>query len=977
MASASRLRQQRGGIPASVLAPLGGSVTGGAAGYATAPDQQPGESDEEYRARLLTRTAAGAAIGGGALAMGAMKRGAKTRQAVTPEAKGAETAPANRVTPPEPGEGQGVRQLAGKVIADTNRATALRQSLADNPEIIYDKFLLGELSDRVQAATTEELNVLSRSADRNEQAAGIIELANRAAADGKDTEAADLYAQASTLFTNSAQLLNVAKLVRSPIGYVTAVKDELAALGRVTTPAQDTEIARLGKQSIQEDQRLAKAERAAQQDFSPQNQKAFEDARTAAAAAKKKLATYVGEITPKGWDDIIIATIQGNLLTPLSQIANVYGNTLFQPVRRGSMAIASGLDAIYSGASGLPRVIDRSLPVPRKEEFEAFADGVKIAAKELITGPGTDSYIKGEVQRGFRPLRSLVQAFTGANLPRNAAGDIALSDRAKKLVEGTIGAPPEAMFRLLNLGDRGFRRAAEIETLMEQARLKKLKGRALEKFLEFPDKETQGLLNTEARKAIFAQENMGVNQLNSFLDSGVAKLLHLDKIPVAKGALKVFGRLNVPFRQFPVNYVMTALNFAVPELALSKALYFSARGDRRKMLTNLGEGIMGSMMYGAAAYLWQNGLISEPVDKDAKQRSIQYDNMGGQRINLSGLQRALEGGDPTWQRDDTTVDWGRMGIPAPVFYVYTQDQAKGSKELQRTGVRPVTDTSATGQIIDRIKSYPGIGQFALDQSFLAGSSAFLEALKNGFTGPEADAWAANMFRATSTLAVPNTVEALARANYEYIPELRGDTLGETFKNVWDFKTFQLPKDDRAILKRDIWGEPISRTPPNQNPYVYQFLDVTKSQERQPDAFKASLVKTFNESDNPNTYPTPPDRNMTVQGVTVKLDPKDYENLQALTGRLRRQEVEPIVLDPEFAIIPAGERVAELERVYQSTGTEARQAMLSDEAFRMKYFAEVFGGPPSERVIKRDTSARNRMETAPVEEFWAEDAPAKP
>lgn len=956
---------EKGGINPSLLSGGAGSVLGGAVGYFSTDDQMEGESDEAYKARLLQNTLAGAAIGG-SVGIGAMSRAARARIDSGPinSERGSILIPGGgerqRVTKPTPEEGQGVRRLAERVVDDTERTVALRQALADNPEIIYDKFLLNDLDEHVRAATPQELAAMRMSNDRNAKAAATIELANRAAAAGDDLASAALYADASTQFTSSAQLLNVAKLVRSPAGFVTAVKESLKEVGRTTTPAQDAEIIRLGRETVKAEQELAKTQRAAEADFSHANQKAYEDAKMRAAKANSALARYVGEVTPKGWDDIIIQTIQGNLLTPLSQVTNVYGNVLFQPVRRGSMAIASGLDAIYSTTTGKPRVIDKTNPLPRKAEMEAFADGVKVAAKELLTGPGTESFAKGEVQRGFRPIRSLVQSITGENLARTESGSIAISDRLKKFTEGTVGIPPEVMFRFLNLGDRGFRRAAEVETLLEQARLRGLKGRDLERFIEFPDKATQKLLNTEARKAIFAQENTGVNQLNAFLDSGLAKLLHLDQFPAAKGAIKIFGRLNVPFRQFPVNYVMTAMNYAVPELAFAKAAYYANKGDRRRSLTNIGEGIMGATMYGAAAYLWKHGLISEPTDKDAKQRSIQYDNMGGQRINISGLNRALNGGDPTWQRDDKTVDWGRMGIPAPVFYVYTMAQNKGRKELQQTGVAPETDNSVKGDLIRRVEKFPGMASFALDQSFLAGSAAFLDAMKNGFTGPEGDAWAANMFRAGSTLAVPNTVEALARAEYQYIPELRGDTVGETFKNIWDFKTFQLPKDDRAILKRDIWGEPIARTPPNQNPYVYQFFDVTKSAAKQDDQFKANLAKTFMASDNPNTYPSLPDRSLSLEGTTIKLYPKDYETLQAITGRLRREYSEPLVLDAEFNSIPPQERVAELERIYAQAAKDARDTLINDEAFRQRYgFNEQ--GTPTERVTRRNTKARSRIE----------------
>lgn len=70
--AASIRRQQRGAVPVSALAPIGGAGAGGVTGFATT-EREPGESDEAFQARRLARTGLGAMAGlvagsGGAVA---------------------------------------------------------------------------------------------------------------------------------------------------------------------------------------------------------------------------------------------------------------------------------------------------------------------------------------------------------------------------------------------------------------------------------------------------------------------------------------------------------------------------------------------------------------------------------------------------------------------------------------------------------------------------------------------------------------------------------------------------------------------------------------------------------------------------------------------------------------------------------------------------------------------------------------------
>lgn len=984
---------------------VAGGVAGsgaGAVGGFVLTDREPGESEEEFQARRLRNAAIGAGIGAaGGAGIGALQRGAKKNPLInkqvsdelaaklkgktpeeqkqilgeflnatnTPAKKGVDVFGGKRVALPETEAGEGIRQTAAKVIENREYPERLRATLANDPDIVYDKFALSDLADRVSGASIQELTDMRGSPSIRERLGATAELANRYSLSPDPVlqeRGAALYSELAQSLTSPAQMLGLGKLVKTPQGYVAAINETLKNVGRTLSKPQADALNKLAVESIRTEQELARATRLAEEDFSEVNEAAYRNAQKANGAAKKNLDDFVHQVAPEGWDDLISKVIQGNLLTPLSLVANVFGNAVYQPVRRASSALASAMDEIYSAARGKPRVTSRLNPLPGIGELKAAGEGIKVAAKELLTGPGVDSYVKSEVQRGFRPLRSITQAFTGENLAVQPDGTVALNDRAKKLFEGLAGVAPEAMFRVLNLGDKPFRRAAEAEILLEQARLRGLKGRDLTKFLEFPDESTQELLNTEGRRAIMAQENKGVTKLNQFLDSGMAEMLRLDQIPAAKGALKILGRIIVPFRQFPVNYVLTALNFAAPELAFSKAIYHGSKGDRRKALQNIGEGALGVMMYGGANYLWDKGLISEPTDKDAKSRTTQYEQMGPQRINVSGLNRALEGGDPSYKLGDLTMDWGRLGIPASVFYVFTKDASQGRKETARTGENHKSSYNPASLVGDRLAAYPGMASFSLDQSWLSGTASFLEALRNPDPeGQEMQNWTANAFRAASSVAVPNSVEALAKAHYQYIPELKGDNLTETLKNTWNFKVMQLPEGDKAILKRDLWGQPISRTQPGENPYINQFVDVTRAERKQPDPFKQSLIKLYQQTESPDVYPALPTRVISQMGITAKLDPQDYEDLQAFTGNARRQFAETVMANPKMAdpsVLPELKILA-LQEAYTEGAKLGKMQLLQKPGVLQKYFPELVGGKPAtegSRTVARDPEARARL-----------------
>jgi hypothetical protein len=981
---------ERGAVSAKALTPIAGAGAGGLTGAALT-ERQPGETEEEFQRRRLRNAALGTAYGGaGGASLNALGSAAVSARAAQRTRVGGQ-----RVPSPEVGPDQGIRRTAEKVLENPSYPEQMQRVLADDPEIVYEKISRNRIRDLTKGATDEELVQMLSSPDPNIRIGALIQQANRASVTpGMEAEAARLVREVSKNFTSPAQLLGMGSLVESPKAMVQAVEDALnlgaGAKGKVKTmtDAVKKRLFELSERNIKAEQAYAKAQRAARDELNDATAAALKTAEGELGASKKALADYTKDILPEDIGQITSKIIKGNLLGPLSFAKNMFGNAVWQTALRGSESIATALDAVYSRTTGKPRSIMLGNPVPRADELRALADGVRVASKELLTGPSEQSYIKTEVQRGFHPIRAMAQVFSGvpaadkfmeargiASLPRNAdTGKVSNLDRGKKLLEATFGIAPEASFRMLNMGDKPVRLMTESRLLNEAADLKGLTGVERQRFIALPDEATVNRIEGEGRSGIMAQRNPLAQKVGKIFDSwmvDVAENLGATDVPGLKEFNKITGTLQFPFREFPANFANTALNFAMPPIALARGGVQSIKGNRREAMKNFGEAVMGLMAYAAADYLWENGLISPPLDpRDKKRRQAQYE-IGASRVNVSGIERLKNGEDPTYRRGDTTMDWTTIGPMAAPLYVYTRRRALEEAKASRTG-----DDVQVPKLAGAMMDASGAANFAFDQSFLSGTSAFIDALQDWETF--GDRFTQNTFRAITAIPVPATAESLAKTEYKFIPEMKGDSLGETLGNVWDFKVMELPQDARSNLKRDMWGEALSRTPDGRNPYLYQFLDVTRAETKAADPFKQALLELYQKTNSTDVYPALVNDTLSLGGpggtTTVELYANDYDDLQQLVGAYRKQFAQQVVANPRFnapETIPEAKILA-LADAYSEGAKAGKQAFLSQPAAKERY-PELFGLPSvpgKSRVVSRDAKARGRLrmerESTPVQ-----------
>jgi hypothetical protein len=625
--------------------------------------------------------------------------------------------------------------------------------------------------------------------------------------------------------------------------------------------------------------------------------------------AVNEIAEILSDKLPKDVWDTLSTVLQGNLLTPISIVTNVYSNILLQTLRYASRVSSQGMDYIYSKVAKKPRVID--VLAASKGYRIGFKEGALTGTKELKTGNRIDEIKRLEISRGFKPIQSLLRG-----LDRKSTQTI--EERLNNLVEGTMGMPAEVMFRLLNFGDKPFQRAAELAKAYELASLKGLEGKELQKFILFPDPESAETIKAAGEEATF-KSNSGPGQMASQWVSG---LYHaLGKIPVVGGPAKLLLKSQFPYIKTPVNIILETFDFALPQLSMAKAIYYGKKNNRAKAMEFLGKAAVGAMIQVAADLLMDNDLLSGDSEDDKKERALQFQAFPPKGVNISGLQRLLAGEDPAQKKDDTFITYEKMGAIGVILNMRAnlgnKKKAEGSK----------FSNLFEELTYDTFSSIPNSASTALEMSFLHGANTFLEAVNKG----EWDDWLANTFNAVSSIPLPNTLSTMSRAYREEIPELRDDNLMTRLNNVIKAKTFQ---EGDLPVKIDLWGNKVEQTPEGRNPFLYHLFDVSKARNISADPLSFGVYNLWKETGDNDVIPSIPSRNFNYDGKQVKLNYKQYENLLQLIGKSRKVLVEQYINTEEFKNAPNDEKIQILKHVYEEGLANAKSQFVEENFFSL-------------------------------------------
>ena len=115
-------------------------------------------------------------------------------------------------------------------------------------------------------------------------------------------------------------------------------------------------------------------------------------------------------------------------------------------------------------------------------------------------------------------------------------------------------------------------------------------------------------------------------------------------------------------------------------------------------------------------------------------------------------------------------------------------------------------------------------------------------------GTASERWLATTFKATSAMALPNTLSALHRAERTYMPDMRitkdmdyGERLLKRLEYIVKDRTFGATD----IPVRVNWkGEEIKQNPRGNKGWVYQLLDITKIRKGEADPVSQEMYRLY-------------------------------------------------------------------------------------------------------------------------------------
>lgn len=516
-------------------------------------------------------------------------------------------------------------------------------------------------------------------------------------------------------------------------------------------------------------------------------------------------------------------------------------------------------------------------------------DGFMEGLKQLKEGQLTSDKDLREIQSGFDPV---------AAVKRWSDSDRELRQKINDAIEGTLGFPAEGMFRLLNFGDKPFRRASELARAMEIADRKKLTGDEKIKFLMFPDDASAAEIEKAGKESTFQQET----ELSKKVQKGITDFLNLaQNIPLIGGPVKVLLKSQIPFVKTPLNIVIETFDYALPPITFGRGVYNIIKGNRRQGAMLIGKAVVGAIIMTVAKQLFQMGLLSWEDDKDKKGRNIQYDSVPPASMNVDALARGLSGQGWQVKDDDTWVAYKKMGVAGILFDNYTNNYFRSMKDEQ----------AMPGFMEEMITSAPRVLSSSLEQSFLKGTNSFLNALQDQ-GGYETQQWAIETIGAISSIVLPNTVATISKSSDEYIRDTYNRDFTERLAATFKAKMFmgsQIPP------KVNLWGEKVTGNPEGRNKFTYYLFDPTKFKNVDTDSYKWKLYDAWrNDNFNSEWLPAMPTRNLKVKGVDMKLSPKEFEQLATFVGQERARAAQAYI-NSGWKYQKPEQRIERLKEIY--------------------------------------------------------------
>jgi len=710
-------------------------------------------------------------------------------------------------------------------------------------------------------------------------------------------EILNVVAETNKISSKAGQNLQAQKVIAQylrPETKVLIFEQELNKTNRKLTPPQKEELYKGYKEAKDVGNELDKQGQEVLVNFSKANVTKHKKLLEKQDEVLRRVSKLESSLAPPSWSKLGIALMQGNLLTPLSLMRNIAFNIFYMPYHLSARSTSAMLDTIRAKVT----------KTPRKEAFgdvSAFGKGLgtgfKEAVKTLRVGARPDDLGQLDGTRALQPVRSMIQAFSGKGLPVDIrTGKVKLEDRLIKLTEGVFGAPAEALFRGLALGDLPFRAAERAREVSAQAFLKGLKGEEKKAFSIVQDIKSLEVIEKRAAEAVAQQENLLTESLGS-----IGKILERNiSSKRLLGFTRFMSRAVIsPYVKTPSNLISLYILYTNPGIAMTKGLYHAYKGQSTAATYAFGVAAVGAATGLAAAFLVDNELVNGDVYENAKKDKLaKVANIPPGHINISGLQRILGGGDGKFRNGDTVVDYRPLGIMGAQLEInfaekYVQETAeerrKNKKIEQKFGKDLIINETA-----DAMKGVFLSAGYALNQSFLQGTNVLLNGLTKIDTAQGQSHYEkllGNVFSTVSATVLPNTLNAIGRVDDNTMRDVKGEDVSEVLTNTLRNRLFQSKDLDPQL---DIYGEPMERIPGKPDlmkKAIFNFLDPFQTKRIKTDASYLTVKNVAAQLNDDSIIPPQ------IQRGT--LSKEDWLKKQISVGRERKALMDSAVASPWF------------------------------------------------------------------------------
>ena len=857
-----------------------------------------------------------------------------------------ESVPAGGSRPgPEPigGPGLAQRKLAVRGSESPTVTPEHQARLKTDRAAFYEKQAEPDVADLVGRMSNDELiavPMIQEAGQANVWSAARLELYKRYVAEGKPDVAWTVFEETMRTGTTMGQLINQLKTLKSatPDGIILAVNRRLAKDGYDPVPPVHEKILRdLGQDSITNHLAWKDAERNWMKNPTDDNLQIVSTARESAIRADVRLQEKVQKYQPRVFWDMMSTLLKGNLLTPISNVANIVGNTINIPLRGQARNTAAFIDLMDASLRSGERV---STPVPvrgAKEAFRAMARSVPESLNALYRGASDIELARVDARTGLHPLRAfrdLIGREAAIEGPKRGGKTPAGQRWLMALESSPFSLHAAAQLRTLAAFDIPFRAAARARLTTEALKLDAMRGgrpytaAEASRAAKFPelyfDKKTLERIDVEADRAVYLQKNPVTTAVAGMMNS-------------VSSSTRFLYTTIFPYTKTPTNVIGEWLSFN-PAIALTNTIRNAAKGNRRLAQYDAGKFVMGSLITATGYYLYEKGLLSPSLqDKGEQQkgRMLSEDTLPPAHLNLSGIARAVKGEDTRWRPGDRTVNVLRGGGIAGALLMITADVRR---RMEKTAEPETASQVGLSILTDGMTTTLG---YAINQSMLKGSTTLLNAILDNKT----DSWAAAYFETLVSLPLPNTLHAVSRATREYKPEVRGDSIDERLENQLRSRLGVFGLDKNLLLKRDLWGRPIRETPEGNFPWLYQMMDISKTRTIPQDPMPLHLYTLWRRTADNGVIPTPPTANLTFKRENYVLNREQLDRLQELVGQERYRLGTRLVENMNFQKLPEEAQIKFLKKAWAKGGEFGTKEFLLERIDELKSKPKLYGYHP--------------------------------